>query len=83
MTEVVEIYTNGCINCDYFHRLQKKIGIYDKITHIEFASKEASAYENVHSVPTIIIKWNGDEVKRYTNMERRDIEEIKKLYICD
>lgn len=77
--EVIEIFTKGCIHCDYIYRLQKKLEMYDKITHIEHGTEEEKKYlnYNITKAPTFLIIIDNHLFKKYENVERKDLEEIK------
>lgn len=79
--EVWEVYSKGCPNCDYMYQLQKKLGIYDKIKHIELGSDEHSELNIiVEEVPTFIVKCNGT-ITIYDKMDRPKLEDIKETYL--
>lgn len=86
MINVVEVFTKGCPNCDYIYHVQKRINIYDNIKHIELGTKECTAFleENnieIKQTPTFYIFINNKLYKKYENIERKDVEEIKRLFI--
>lgn len=83
MIVIVEIYSKGCPSCQYSELLQKKLGIYDKITHVLLGSDEhvKIGYE-AKEVPTFLIYDNDKIIKVYErDVSRPTIEEIKDKYI--
>lgn len=78
--KIIEIYSKGCLSCDYMYRLQKRLDVYDKITHIENTSKEAVQY-NITLVPTFIVIYKGTIVHKYEGAGRKELEYIKATYL--
>lgn len=86
MINVVEIFTKGCPTCDYIYRVQRRVNIYDDIKHIELGTKECTTFleENnieIKQTPTFYVFINNKLYKKYENIERKDVEEIKKLFL--
>lgn len=76
--KVIEIYSKGCISCDYIYRLQNKLDIYNNIIHYELGSEKARKFE-VKSVPVFYIISNEKILETIENPERKDIERIKRI----
>ena len=76
--KIIEIYSKGCLSCDYIYRLQNRLDIYHDIIHYEFTSKEAQRF-GATTVPTFYIIIDGNIVSKIENPERKDIEKIKRL----
>ena len=55
--KIVEVYSKGCLACDYAYRLMKKIGIYDNITHIENDDNIKNELKT-NKVPTFFIYYD-------------------------
>lgn len=75
--KIVEVYTKGCIACDYAYRLMKKIGIYDSIQHIENINVDNEELKT-NKVPTFFIFYNNKMIKKITDIDRTKIEDLRK-----
>lgn len=75
--KIIEVFTKGCLACDYAYRLMKKIGIYDNITHIENSDNIKNELKT-NKVPTFFIYYNGKIIKKIQDIDRVKIEDLKR-----
>lgn len=75
--KIVEVYSKGCLACDYAYRLMKKIGIYDNITHIENDDNIKNELKT-NKVPTFFIYYDDKIVKKIQDIDRVKIEDLRR-----
>lgn len=75
--KIIEVYTKGCLACDYAYRLMKKIGIYDNIQHIENINVNNEELKT-NKFPTFFIFYNNKMIKKITDIDRTKIEDLRR-----
>lgn len=79
MIRIVEIFSKGCLSCDYVYRLQKRLDMYDRVEHYENGTQEERFA--VTQVPTFFVLINNKIINKYENVDRGTLEYLKKFYL--